>query len=404
MKSIGLFWSNNKSEVKKCETCPYSQQETTNQISSEKKENKTFDFQINLWNSKVRNITTGKVTRFRAIDFGVVCPLSTRTLIFLLPFEVKYEDFQDLVKCLSLDTDLLCTVFNDDLRSSSEPSKSYHTIDGISDSSDIHYLMYELSKENIKDLSYDSQLNLTQITITINSIFDDGKHSGYSLFLRFRIKLHNFDAFAKKKDVSNDWLQSAFSSTYMFDVRLNDVRELSKKRKELVEHQGYQLPEFRKVHFFYMTDSEEIVENGSLIKLDKRLLENDRWHTYLGDNIEFTTENVAHHWKKKEEYILTLKEVTKEGSQDAQLKTVSRRKIVKDFTIFFKTEFADIRKRRVFVYLIIIILLGIISSSAVSLISSFLPEHFYYEWVIWSWIIVVLFLIVYFSIIKKTCK
>lgn len=48
MKSIGLFWSNNKSEVKKCETCPYSQQETTDQISSEKKENKTFDFQINL--------------------------------------------------------------------------------------------------------------------------------------------------------------------------------------------------------------------------------------------------------------------------------------------------------------------------------------------------------------------
>lgn len=400
MKSIGLFWSNNDSEEKKCETCPYSQQETTDQTSSPKKENKTFDFQINLWNSKVRNIATGKVTRFRAIDFGVVCPLSTKTLIFLLPFEVKYEDFQDLVKCLSLDTDLLCTVFNDDLRSSSEPSKSYHTIDGVSNSSDIHYLMYELSKENIKDLSYDSQSNLTQITI--NSIFDDGKHSGYSLFLRFRIKLHNFDAFAKKKDVSNDWLQSAFSSTYMFDVRLNDVRELSKKRKELVEHQGYQLPEFRKVHFFYMTDSEEIVENGSLIKLDRRLLENERWHTYLGDNFEFTTENVAHHWKKKEDFRVSLKEVTKEGAQDATLTTVSTRKTVKNFTIFFKTEFADIRKTRVLVYLILIILLGIISSSAVSFISSILPDQ--YDYGVWLGIIVILFLIVYFLIIKTTCK
>lgn len=402
MKSIGLFWSNYDSEEKKCETCPYSQQETTDQTSSPKKENKTFDFQINLWNSKVRNIATGKVTRFRAIDFGVVCPLSTKTLIFLLPFEVKHEDFQDLVKCLSLDTDLLCTVFNDDLRTSSEPSKSYHTIDGISDSSDIHYLMYELSKENIKDLSYDSQSNLTQITITINSIFDDGNHSGYSLFLRFRIKLHNFDAFAKKKDVSNDWLQSAFSSTYMFDVRLNDVRELSKKRKELVEHQGYQLPEFRKVHFFYMTDSEEIVENGSLIKLDRRLLENDRWHTYLGDNFEFTTENVAHHWKKKEDFRVSLKEVTKEGAQDAILTTVTTRKTVKNFTIFFKTEFADIRKTRVLVYLILIILLGIISSSAVSFISSFLPDQ--YDYGVWLGIIVILFLIVYLLIIKTTCK
>lgn len=98
MKSIGLFWSNYDSEEKKCETCPYSQQETTDQTSSPKKENKTFDFQINLWNSKVRNIATGKVTRFRAIDFGVVCPLSNKTLIFLLPFEVKHEDFQDLVR------------------------------------------------------------------------------------------------------------------------------------------------------------------------------------------------------------------------------------------------------------------------------------------------------------------
>ena len=404
MKSIGLFWSNNDSKEKKCETCPYSQQETTNQPHSLKDENETFDFQINLWNSKVRNVATGKVTRFRAIDFGVVCPLSTRTLIFLFPFEVKHNDFQDLVKCLSLDTDLLCTVFNDDLRSSSEPSKSYHTIDGISDNSDVHYLMYELSKENIKDLNYDSQLNLTQITISINSIFDDEKHSAYRLFLRFRIKLHSFDAFAKKKDVSNDWLQSAFSSTYMFDVRLNDVRELSKKRKELVEHQGYQLPEFRKVHFFYMTDSEEIVENGSSIKLDRRLLENDRWHSYLGDNLEFTTENVAHHWKKKEESKLSVKEVAIEENNTTQVKVTQTKSTIKNFSIFFKTEFSDIRKARVFGYLVLIIILGIISSSAVALISSFLPDNFYHEWVMWLLIIAILVLGAYFSIIKKICK
>ena len=72
-----------------------------------------------------------------AIDFGVVCPLSTKKLVFLFPFEVKYDDFHDLVKCLSLDTDLLCTVFNEDLKSTSEPAKSYHTIDG--NRSGIHY-------------------------------------------------------------------------------------------------------------------------------------------------------------------------------------------------------------------------------------------------------------------------
>lgn len=402
MKSIGLFWSKNDSEKKKCETCPYRQQETTEQTPSPKEENQTFDFQINLWNSVVKNVATGKASRFKAIDFGVVCPLSTKTLIFLFPFEVKYEDFQDLVKCLSLDTDLLCTVFNDDLKSSSEPSKSYHTIDGLSDNSDIHYLMYELSKENIRDLSYDSQSNLTQLTISINSIFDDEQHSKYSLFLRFRIKLHNFDAFAKKKDVSNDWLQSAFSSTYMFDVRLNDVRELSKKRKELVEHQGFQLPEFRKIHFFYMTDSEEIVENGSSIKVDKRLLENDRWHSYLGDNLEFTTENIAHHWKKKAESKLSLKEAA-EGENSTNMKIVLNKKTVKNFSIFFKTEFSDIRRARVLGYLALIIILGIISSSVVSFISSFLPKPYSHEWGVWLCIIV-LFVLGAYLIIKNTCK
>lgn len=401
MKSIGLFWSNNHPMEKKCRTCSYGQQETAKQLSPSKK-NEAFEFQINLWNSKVRNISTGIVSRFRAIDFGVVCPLSTKELVFLFPFEVKYGDFHDLVKCLSLNTDLLCTVFNDDLKSSSEPAKSYHTIDG--EKSNIHYLMYELSKENIKTIDYDEQLKITQITITINSHFDNEKFNEYRLFLRFRIKLHSFDAFAKKKDVSNDWLQSAFSSTYLFDVRLNDVRELSKKRKELVEHQGFKLPEFSKIHFFYMADSEEIVENGSSMKLDKRLLENERWHSYLGDNLEFTTENVAHHWKKKEDMKIALKNVANESNEITKIQAEPTKIIVKDFTIFFKTEFSDYRPVRFACYLFIIIILGIMSSSVVNLISSFFPNHFNYEWCVWLVIFLFLGMIIYVSIKKKICK
>lgn len=399
MKSIGLFWSKEQAGKKRCEVCPYSKQEMGESSSLQKDENETFDFQINLWNSKVRNTETGELSRFRAIDFGVICPLSAKRLIFLFPFEVKYEDLTDLVKCLSLDTDLLCTVFNEDLKSSSEPAKSYHKIDGIS--SGIHYLMYELSKENIEKLSYDQQSKITQITIVINSDFNEDEFKEYRLFLRFRIKLHDFNAFAKKKDVSNDWLQSAFSSTYLFDIRLNDVRELSKKRKELVEHQGFHLPNFSKVHFFYMADSEEIVENGSSMKLDKRLLENERWHSYLGENIAFVSDNVAHHWKKKEEFKVKLKNVAVENSENAQLTAISYKKSVNNFTIFFKTEFSDIRRKRVIGYLSLIVLLGIISSSVVTLIASFIPNKFYLEWVVWGSFIVFLVALIAFLIIKK---
>lgn len=364
MKSIGLFWLKNQQIENKCEKCPYNSQEQPEQEKNNQEGNENFDFQINLWNSKVKDTKKRVVFQFKAIDFGVICPLSTKKLIFLFPFEVKRTDFYDFVKCLSLNTDLLCTVFNEDLKSSSEPAKSYHTIDG--DSSNIHYLMYELSKENIEEINYDAQLNLTQITITINSNFNKDEFLAYRLFLRFRIKLDSFSAFAKKKKVSNDWLQSAFSSTYMFDIRLNDVRELSKKRKELVEHQGFKLPVFSKVHFFYMADSEEIVENGSSIQLDKRLLENDRWHTYLGDNFEFASENIAHHWKKKEEFKMSLSKVSNKGSQNTRIDTIAKREPVREFTIFFKTEFSDIRLKRIVGYLCLIIILGALSSTIAS--------------------------------------
>lgn len=403
MKSIGLFWTERQVNKRKCDSCPYNnnQESIESGSSSQTNSKDSFDLQINLWNSNIRNTTTGKVSRFMAIDFGVVCPLSTKKLVFLFPFEVKYDDFHDLVKCLSLDTDLLCTVFNEDLKSTSEPAKSYHTIDG--NRSGIHYLMYELSNENIEELKYDSRSNLTQLTIVINSNFDIDKYKIYSLFLRFRIKLKSLDFFAKKKEVSNDWLQSAFSSTYMFDIRLNDVRELSKKRKEFVEHQGFHLPTFNKVHFFYMADSEENVVNGSTIGLDKRLLENDRWHSYLGDNLEFVSENIAHHWKKKKEVKLSLKEVVgdeQKASFSAEQKVIP----VDTFTIFFKTEFSDFRLYRVIWYLLGIVVLGVISSSLVSLISSLISNKVHCDWLVWLCMTILLSSIVYMKIHKASSK
>lgn len=86
-----------------------------------------------------------------------------------------------------------------------------------------------------------------------------------------------------------------------------------KKKKELEEFNGFHLPEFKKIHFFYMSDSEETVENGSSMKLDSRLLEKERWHSYLGKNIEFTSSNIAHHWKRTSKETLRLKNITSEG-------------------------------------------------------------------------------------------
>lgn len=327
----------------------------------------------------MKSTVTNEKYRFRAVDFGIVCPLSIRKFVLLLPFKANISEFHDLVRCLSLDTDLLCTVFNEDLKSTSEPSKSYHTIEG----GKIKLLMYELSKENIEEFTYDEQTGVTQITITINSDFNTESFRDYRLFVRFRILLKSFLAFAKKKKVSNDWLQSAFSSSYLFDIRLNDVRELSKKKKELVEFKGFRLPKFSKVHFFYMADSEESVENGSSIKLDKRLLENERWHSYLGDKIEFVSENVAHHWKRKEEFKFGLEKVNTQNLQNPNLQFKPSIQPVKNFTLFFKTEFSDCQKKRLFIYILIVVLLGTVASAIIAFIDSLIPKALEYCWGIW---------------------
>ena len=397
MKSIGVFWKKDD-DRDYCKQCPHHQMEVKSAETAINNSDEDLEFQINLWNSDVKSLTSPKKRRFRAIDFGIICPLCTKKLVLLLPFKVDESDFHDLARCLSLDADLLCTVFNEDLKSTSEPSKSYYKIDG----KNINLLMYELSKENLEEFIYDEQANITQITITINSNFNTASFKNYRLFVRFRIMLKSFDSFAKKKKVSNDWLQSAFSSTYMFDIRLNDVRELSKKKKELVEFNGFKLPNLSKVHFFYMADSEESVENGSSIKLDKRLLENDRWHSYLGDKIEFVSENIAHHWKCKKEIKLGTPKVDTTNPYNPKVNFLPDYRSITNFTLFFKTEFSDCQIKRLILYVLIVMLLGFIASAFVTLIDSWLSCLHAYKQLVWGTLIIILCFILYFCLRSST--
>ena len=87
MKSIGFFWTNNKTENECCQKCPQRKENSAQSDSADKKQNDDkFEFQINLWNSDVKSTVTNEKFRFRAVDFGIVCPLSIRKFVLLLPF------------------------------------------------------------------------------------------------------------------------------------------------------------------------------------------------------------------------------------------------------------------------------------------------------------------------------
>lgn len=381
MKSIGLFWK--PSEQEKENTCPHKEECKIIKQDVVKKEDE-FEIHINFWNTEINDVVSHKRKHLYALDFGVVCPLNLKELVLLIPAQVEKDQFVDLVSRLASDRELMCTVFNDNLTIASKPTKSYHLV-GNEDES-LLYLLYELSNENIVDINYSRDNGYTVIKIA-NNLETIPPDTAKNIYVRFRILLNDVHAFSIQRNVSNDWFQSAFSSSYMFDFRLNDVRELDKKVSEKLKHDHYDMAKLNKVHFFYMADADEVVENGSSMKLDSRLLEKQRWHSYFGNNVQLNRENLAHHWKK-----CILKTVRKddEGKQvDEYVRTP-----FDDFSLYFKVVYSHYKYRRVLIYSTIVFILGFLASSAVSFLQSLwnlITDK--YAWAFWLVILITVTLI-----------
>lgn len=381
MKSIGLFWKS--SEQEKENTCPHKEECEIIKQDETKKEDE-FEIHVNFWNTEINDVVSHKRKHLYALDFGVVCPLNLKELVLLIPAKVEKDQFVDLVSRLASDRELMCTVFNENLTIASKPTKSYHLIKNEDES--LLFLLYELSNENIVDINYSRDNGYTVIKIA-NNLETIPPKTAKNIYVRFRILLNDVHAFSIQRNVSNDWFQSAFSSSYMFDFRLNDVRELDKKVSEKLKHDHYEMAKLNKVHFFYMADADEVVENGSSMKLDSRLLETQRWHSYFGNNVQLNRENLAHHWKK-----CILKTVRKddEGKQvDEDVRTP-----FDDFSLYFKVVYSHYKYRRVLIYSTIVFILGFLASSAVSFLQSLWNlTTDKYTWAFWLVILITVTLI-----------
>lgn len=381
MKSIGLFWKPSEQEIEN--TCPHKEKCKIIKQDVAKKEDE-FEIHVNFWNTEINDVVSHKRKHLYALDFGVVCPLNLKELVLLIPAKVEKDQFVDLVSRLASDRELMCTVFNENLTIASKPTKSYHLIRNEDES--LLFLLYELSNENIVDINYSRDNGYTVIKIA-NNLETIPPKTAKNIYVRFRILLNDVHAFSIQRNVSNDWFQSAFSSSYMFDFRLNDVRELDKKVSEKLKHDHYEMAKLNKVHFFYMADADEVVENGSSMKLDSRLLETQRWHSYFGNNVQLNRENLAHHWKK-----CILKTVRKddEGKQvDEYVRTP-----FDDFSLYFKVVYSHYKYRRVLIYSTIVFILGFLASSAVSFLQSLWNlTTDKYAWAFWLVILITVTLI-----------
>ena len=327
-----------------------------------------MEVHINLW-----NVRTKEGRDFYAIDFGLMYNKSVEAIKIVLPFDAKQDDFLDLAHVLTNNKSLLCTVFNADMSISSEQSDSIHVVYNLDSKEGMS--IYELSGRNIEWKPFDKDSNSTELTINPQYERNDLKED--NVYVRFRIKLHNLCMFAHTRKLSNDLIQSAFSSTRLFDIRLNDKREIDKKLIESITFEKYQIVKIKKLHFFYMADAEETLENGSDITLGTRMLEKERWDPYLGDS-EMNDEYLAYHWK--------LNSIKKDKVLDPY----------STFSVFFKTNYTSYDVRRIFKYSIIVILLSFLGSLIVSV---FFPTN---ENRLYGSVIIVLFIFVSFCWILKS--
>lgn len=294
-----------------------------------------MEIHINLW-----NVRTNEDKNFYAIDFGLKYSKEVEAIKIVLPFVTNKEDFSDLAHVLTSNKDLLCTVFNADMSISSEHSDSIHDVTNLDSGESMS--IYELSGRNLTWKEFDQESNCTELLI--NPLYDKKKIKEDKVYVRFRIRLHDINMFAHTRKLSNDLIQSAFSSTRLFDIRLNDKREIDKKLIEGILYERFHIVKIQKLHFFYMADAGESLENGSNISLGTRMLEKERWNPYLGDN-EMNTEYLAYHWK--------LDQLKPDGNNNKSYST---------FSVFFKTNYTSYDIRRILRYTIIVVLLSFFGS------------------------------------------
>lgn len=320
---------------------------------SDRSSKKITEVHINIW--KIQNCGIKSKTRF-FFDFGVKLDPTIKDVCLFVPFEIneRGKDF-DLVRKLKDSNQLLCTVFNMDLKSYSSQKEQFSEVRNEATNKPEFYL-YQLGASNFSLEQFKigenghSKFIGTLLKITL---IEEINKINTPLYIRFRIEPKNFKYVIRSEHISNDLLQAAFSEIDMIDFRLNEQRDINPEVINKIRSEGYDFFSFNKVHLFFMAETTESIQNGSSIKTDSRLLEKNLWKNYIPDSTKDRC-YIAHHWKKS----LNQEKVTDRRKWKRRIVNES----FNDYQIFFTSIYPKTKWIRLFVYLSVIILLSWVGS------------------------------------------
>mgnify|MGYP000445946676 FL=1 len=335
MRSIALYYKEHKNKGEENDQGNYELWD---------KNNEKLELHINIWKVETGHYCLNPNLYF---DFGIKAKFKIEQLCLYLPFEIEENEFKDLGIVLHNQRGLLSTVFNDEVSTKTLSNDCYCEVQ-LSDPSDKFYL-YQLGSLN-KKITYSTEEGNTKgtfIELSINGTPDNKEIDPEKYFyVRFRVKVKNIKQVVITQHLSNDLLQAAFSMIDLYDIRINELREVHPKVSEKMKRDKYKICSFSKIHIFYMADIHEVIENGSSLKQDSRILEDKKWCSYEPKTDLHNSIFIAHHWKRREKN-------NEMNNED---------KIIKSFSLFFSTVYPRTQILRLIVYIMVVIILGFFGS------------------------------------------
>jgi hypothetical protein len=295
---------------------------------------------LNFW--QLKKDKTNKIKQFLDIGLMIEVPNNSPSLHIFLPFAIQYS-IEDLGKTLK-NTDTLRAVFNEPWRPLDDPDPQVDTFNVVDFETNILFQIFPVPKANYK-------VNPVQDGSTIDiSLPKTEQHKKY---IRFRVFSNDFSPIISEYKPKNAWLESAFTVTEIFDIHVNEKRNLSDDLLKILHSQGYVV--LTKTHVFIMRSDKYDQISSFPVSIDSRTLEANIWNEYIGP--EYLREKItAYHWKQK---------------VDDSVPLFSYPDKFKSYNVYSKFRFQKANWITILVFILLLSVISFVSSLLVALIQHY---------------------------------
>lgn len=363
-----------------------------------------IELHVNVWKLPVKrswNSTNFRKEFTRVIDFGFMienCHLIDDDFIGLnifYPQKIKEENLEDLVSKLykNLDTKLISTLFNDNLNITIDTNDDFAKVTKIQDGNEVlDFYTYKLkiNKISIRDFNGGSILKI--------KIPNSKKHR--KIYIRFRIKSDYSNIFSSISKPSNSGLQSQFYKSELFDMRVNEIRDMPNDLLEEIT-EGNSVPVcFSKIHLFYICSKDDEYTFSHRGHDGARLLEISKWKDYIElDSFNAKNKIIAYHFKEKSKTEIITNDIRFFGFR-IRKKTIEKPKYLNDFNVLFQTKYEKNGILTITKYLIILFIISLLINTVSSVLFEVYKETIIQVDYLALWFLIFLLIFGLFFIIK----